>query len=227
MGPPPRARRRRRDAARAPAHRPQRPGAERLAAAARELAASAGNALGHAIEGAVTALATPVPTLAARDAARRLALALPPARRARPRRACARRAAVGLRDRRELVRPAPRDEPDARARGGRRPRPGERGDAAGDERARCGARLPDGVAAIDAVVGEPVEDVARRFAELAGASRLRDIGVAEDALSACAQAAAGRVRAGADAARLPAPRSSRSSTAQPGERRPRTSSRAW
>ena len=42
-----------------------------------ELAASAANALGHAIEGCATALASPVPTLAARDAARRLALALP------------------------------------------------------------------------------------------------------------------------------------------------------
>ena len=34
-----------------------------------DLAASAANALGHAVDGAVTALATPVPTLAARDAA--------------------------------------------------------------------------------------------------------------------------------------------------------------
>ena len=49
-----------------------------------ELAASAGNALGHAVDGAVTAMATPVPTLAARDAARRLSLALPRGRQARP-----------------------------------------------------------------------------------------------------------------------------------------------
>ena len=42
-----------------------------------ELAASAANALGHAVEGCATALASPVPTLAAQDAARRLAGALP------------------------------------------------------------------------------------------------------------------------------------------------------
>ncbi len=53
-------------------------------------------------------------------------------------------------------------------------------------------RLPDAVAAIDAVVGEPVEAVARRFAERAGALRLRDIGVPEELLAVCAQAASER-----------------------------------
>jgi alcohol dehydrogenase class IV len=40
-----------------------------------ELAASAGNSLGHAIEAPLTTLATPVPTLAAREAARLTAAA--------------------------------------------------------------------------------------------------------------------------------------------------------
>ncbi len=162
-----------------------------------ELAASAGNALGHAIEGAVTALATPVPTLAGRDAARRLALALPPA--GEPDRDGLALGALlsgyaidanwyGLHHvmSQTLVR--------------------EAGAAHGPANAAMlpvtsGAlrrRLPDGVAAVDAVVGEPVEQVARRFAELAGASRLRDIGVAED-VAACVRGGGSRPRgAGAD-----------------------------
>lgn len=156
-----------------------------------QLAASAGNALGHAIEGAVTALATPVPTLAARDAARRLSIALPPA---------------GEPDRDELALGALLSGYgiDANWYGLHHVMSQtlvrEAGVAHGPANAAMlpvtsGAlrrRLPDGVRAVDAVVGEPVEDVARRFADLAGASRLRDIGVAEDVLRACAEAAAGR-----------------------------------
>ena len=89
-----------------------------------ELAASALNALGHAIEGPCTPLANPVATLAAHDgraAARALAR-----RRARPRRPRARRAARRLRDRLDRLRAAPRALADARAVGGRRPRAGQR-----------------------------------------------------------------------------------------------------
>ena len=50
--------------------------------------------------------------------------------RARPRRARPRRAAVGLRDRLAGLRAAPHPQPDARAPRRRRPRPGQRGDAA-------------------------------------------------------------------------------------------------
>ena len=54
------------------------------------------------------------------------------------------------------------------------------------------SRRGEQIAALEAVLGEPVDVVARRFAELAGASRLRDIGVPEDVLPACAQAASTR-----------------------------------
>jgi alcohol dehydrogenase class IV len=156
-----------------------------------ELAASAANALGHAIEGAVTALATPVPTLAARDAARRLARALP---------------ASGRPDRDELALGALLSgyAIDANWYGLHHVMSQtlvrEAGAVHGPANAAMltvtsGAlrkRLPEGVAAIDDVVGEPVEEVARRFAGLAGAGRLRDIGVPEDVLAACAQAASER-----------------------------------
>jgi hypothetical protein len=72
---------------------------------AAELAASAANALGHAIEGPLTPRASPVPVLAAREAARLLAheddrdaLALG-------------RAPGGLRHRLHGLRPAPRARP--------------------------------------------------------------------------------------------------------------------
>ncbi len=156
-----------------------------------ELAASAGNALGHAIEGAVTALATPVPTLAARDAARRLALALP---------------ATGEPDRDQLALGALLSgyAIDANWYGLHHVMSQTLVREAGAGHGPANAamlpvtsaalrrRLPDAVAAIDAVAGEPVEQIARRFAELAGAARLRDIGIAENVLNGCAQAASER-----------------------------------
>jgi alcohol dehydrogenase class IV len=53
-------------------------------------------------------------------------------------------------------------------------------------------RAPQALAALDDAAGMPVEDLARRLAVLAEAERLRDIGVAEDALPGLARAAAGR-----------------------------------
>ena len=83
-----------------------------------ELAASALNALGHAVEGPCTPLANPVATLAAHDGARLLARSL----REQPDRdgARARRAAGRLRDRLDRLRAAPRALADARAARGRR-----------------------------------------------------------------------------------------------------------
>jgi alcohol dehydrogenase class IV len=53
-------------------------------------------------------------------------------------------------------------------------------------------RRPQQIAAVEESLGEPVDTVARRFAERAGASRLRDIGVTEDQLLRCAEAAVQR-----------------------------------
>ncbi len=156
-----------------------------------ELAASAANALGHAVEGAVTAMATPVPTLAARDAARRLAAALPehgePDRDELALGALLSGYAIdanwyGLHHvmSQTLVREAGAGHGPANAA------------ILPVSAAALRRRSPDALAALDAAIGEPVEGVARRFAAMAGAARLRDIGVAEAALEACAQAASQR-----------------------------------
>jgi alcohol dehydrogenase class IV len=136
-------------------------------------------------------MATPVPTLAARDAARRLAAALPttgdPDRDGLALGALLSGYAIdanwyGLHHvmSQTLVREAGAGHGPANAA------------MLPVTSAALRRRLPDGIAAIDAVLAEPVEAVARRFADLAGASRLRDIGVPEEALAACAQAAADR-----------------------------------
>lgn len=156
-----------------------------------ELAASAANALGHAIEGCATALASPVPTLAAQDAARRLALALP---------------ADGEPDRDQLALGALLSgyAIDANWYGLHHVMSQtlvrEAGAAHGPANAAMlpvtsaalRARMPGPIGAIEELVGEPVDVLARRFAQRAGASRLRDIGVAEEVLPACAQAASTR-----------------------------------
>ena len=102
-------------------------------------AASALNALGHAVEGPCTPLANPVATLAAHDGARLLARSL----RDAPDRdgARARRAAGRLRDRLDRLRAAPRALADARAARRRRPRPGQRRAALPHDR-RAGLALP-------------------------------------------------------------------------------------
>ncbi len=156
-----------------------------------ELAASAANALGHAVEGCATALASPVPTLAARDAARRLALALPEA--GEPDRDQLALGALlsgyaidanwyGLHHvmSQTLVREAGAGHGPANAA------------MLPVTSAALRTRMPEPIGAIEDLLGEPVDAVARRFAAIAGASRLRDIGVAEDALAACAQAASER-----------------------------------
>ena len=156
-----------------------------------ELAASAANALGHAIEGCATALASPVPTLAAQDAARRLAAALP---------------AEGEPDRDQLALGALLSgyAIDANWYGLHHVMSQTLVREAGAGHGPANAamlpvtsaalrkRRTEQISALEAVVGEPVDELARRFAELAGAARLRDIGIAEDVLPACAQAASTR-----------------------------------
>ncbi len=156
-----------------------------------ELAASAANALGHAVEGCATALASPVPTLAAQDAARRLAGAL---------------RAGGEPDRDELALGALLSgyAIDANWYGLHHVMSQTLVREAGAGHGPANAamlpvtsaalrdRRTEQIGALEAILGEPVDVVARRFAELAGAARLRDIGVPEDLLPACAQAASQR-----------------------------------
>lgn len=156
-----------------------------------DLAASAGNALAHAVEGAATTLASPVPVLAARDAARRLARGLP---------------VSGDPDRDELALGALLSgyTIDSTWYGLHHVMAQTlvRTGGAGHGRANAALlpvtsaalrrRNPDALAALDEAIDEPVEDVARRFAALAGVPRLRDARLEESVLEACADAAAGR-----------------------------------
>ncbi|MCU0312543.1 MAG: iron-containing alcohol dehydrogenase [Solirubrobacteraceae bacterium] len=155
------------------------------------LSASAANALGHAIEGAVTALASPVPTLAAIDAARRLAAALPaegePDRDGLALGALLSGYAIdanwyGLHHvmSQTLVREAGAGHGPANAA------------LLPTTTAALRRRLPHALERLDAALGEPAEAVARRFAERAGVPRLRDLGLDESVLDACAEAAAAR-----------------------------------
>lgn len=156
-----------------------------------ELAASAANALAHAIEGACTSLATPVPTLAALRGARLLAEGLPAGRSPDPDRLALGALMSGYAIdanwygihhvmSQTLVRLA--------------------GAAHGPANAAMlpvtvvalRERRPEQMAAVDEALGEPAEAVAGRFALLAGAGSLGAIGVGEDRLEACAQAAAQR-----------------------------------
>lgn len=156
-----------------------------------ELAASAANSLGHAIEAAATALATPVPTLAARDAARRLAAALPeegePDRDELALGALLSGYAIdanwyGLHHvmSQTLVREAGAGHGPANAA------------MLPVTSAALRKRRPDQIATVEQALGEAVDAVATRFARRAGAFRLRDIGVTEDDLARCAQAASER-----------------------------------
>ena len=156
-----------------------------------ELAASAANALGHAVEGTTTTLASPVPTLAARDAARRLAAGLP---------------AEGAIDGDQLALGALLSgyAIDASWYGLHHVLSQTLVRLAGLGHGPANAamlpvttpalrrRAPEALASLDDTVGEPLEQVAQRFAARAGASRLRDLGADEAALEACADEAAGR-----------------------------------
>ena len=154
-----------------------------------DLAASALNALGHAVEGPCTPLANPVATLAAHDGARLLARSL----REQPDREALALGALlagyvidstgyGLHHvlSQTLVRLA--------------------GASHGQANAvllchTIGAlawRFPQRIEALGIALEDDPSDVAARMCRLAGATRLRDIGVEREALAECAEAAAER-----------------------------------
>ena len=154
-----------------------------------ELAASALNALSHAVEGPCTPLANPVATLAAHDGARLLARSL----REQPDREALALGALlagyvidstgyGLHHvlSQTLVRLA--------------------GASHGQANAvllchTIGAlawRFPQRIEALGIALEDDPSDVAARMCRLAGATRLRDIGVEREALAECAEAAAER-----------------------------------
>jgi alcohol dehydrogenase class IV len=156
-----------------------------------ELAASAANSLAHAIEGPLTVQASPVPALAGREAIRLTAAAYE--RPEQPDRDALALAALlsgytidatgyGLHHvlSQTLVRLAGAGHGAANAA------------MLPHTSAALRRRFPDAVAAHDAAAGRPVEALAAELAGLAGAARLRDIGVAEDRLDTCAEAAAQR-----------------------------------
>jgi alcohol dehydrogenase class IV len=160
-----------------------------------ELAASAANALAHAVEGPTTVLASPVPTLAGRESARLIARAYasddaPVDDAARDMLALGALLSgyaidgnwYGLHHvlSQTLVRVGGAGHGQANAVmlqvtvGALR------------------ARRPDAVDALEQAAGADADALAQRLARLAGASRIRDIGVPEDRLDACADAAAQR-----------------------------------
>jgi alcohol dehydrogenase class IV len=154
-----------------------------------ELAASALNALGHAVEGPCTPLANPVATLAAHDGARLLARSLgeTPDREGLALGALLAGYVIdstgyGLHHvlAQTLVRLG--------------------GASHGEANAvllchTLGAlawRFPERIDALGVALDGDPADVAARMCELTGATRLRDIGVGQDVLAECAEAAAER-----------------------------------
>jgi alcohol dehydrogenase class IV len=155
-----------------------------------ELAASALNALGHAVEAPCTAAANPVATLAAHEAARLLVGAFAGAGPDRDALALGALLAGYALDStgyglhhvmaQTLV----------------------RGGLAGHGQANAvllphtiralARRCPEQHAALAAALGEDPAGAAERLCALTGATRLRDLGVAGDALEACVEAAAAR-----------------------------------
>jgi alcohol dehydrogenase class IV len=147
-----------------------------------DLAASAANALSHAIEGPLTPRASPVPILTAREAARLLALE-------DDRDALALGALLagcvidstgyGLHHvlSQSLARFAGVWHGHANAA------------VLPHTTAAVRRRAPEALAALDAAAGIEMEALARRFAQRAGAQQLRDLGVSEEALERCVSAA--------------------------------------
>ncbi len=156
-----------------------------------QLAASAANALGHAIESAVTGVASPVPTLAALRAVTLLAQALPadgePDRDALALAALLSGYAIdanwyGLHHvmSQTLVRETGVSHGNANAA------------MLPTTSAALRQRRGDVIAAVDEAAGIPVEQLAARFAQLAQAPSLQAIGVDQALLPRCAQLASGR-----------------------------------
>jgi alcohol dehydrogenase class IV len=157
-----------------------------------ELAASAANSLAHAVEAPLTTLASPVPTLAAVEAARLTAYAYHGDVDAPDRDALALAALLsgyaidgawyGLSHvcSQTLVRVGGAEHGQANAV------------VLPHTAAALRRRMPDGYTALDRACGERVEALAGRLAARAHASRIRDLGVEEARLEDCADAAASR-----------------------------------
>lgn len=160
-----------------------------------DLAASAANSLAHAVEGPLTVSASPVPTLAAREAARLILHAF-----------SADDAPVGEAERDSLALGALLSgyAIDAAGYGLHHVmsqtlvRVGGAGHAPANAAllphtaAALRRRQRQELAALEAVMGGDVVELAVRLARRAGAERIRDLGVAEDRLDACVAAAAAR-----------------------------------
>ena len=143
-----------------------------------DLAASAANALGHAIEGTLTPRASPVPVLAAREAARLLAH-------------------EDDRDALALGALLAGYVIDSTGYGLHHVLAQTLARYAGVWHGHANAamlphttvalreRVPDALAALDAAAGVEMEALARRLAHHAGAQQLQDLGVDEDALETC------------------------------------------
>jgi alcohol dehydrogenase class IV len=143
-----------------------------------ELAASAANALGHAIEGPLTPRASPVPVLAAREAARLLAQ-------------------EDDRDALALGALLAGYVIDSTGYGLHHVLSQALARFAGVWHGRANAamlphttvalrrRAPEALAALDASAGVEMEALARRLAHHAGAQQLQNLGVTEDALETC------------------------------------------
>jgi alcohol dehydrogenase class IV len=150
-----------------------------------DLAASAANALGHAVEAPVTPQASPVPVLAAREAARLLArdddrdalalgallsgYALDPT-------------GVGLHH--VLSQTLARFAGVWHGHANAAMLPHTTG--------ALRRRAPEELAALDAAAGVEIEALARRLAQRAGAQQLQDLGVTEEALETCVREALSR-----------------------------------
>ena len=141
-----------------------------------ELAASALNALGHAIEGPCTVAANPVATLAAHDAARRLVGAFAGPEPDRDELALGALLAGYTIDSHRL-RPAPRARADARARGARRATGRRTRSCCRTRPRRSRAASPSATPPSPRVLGEPPAAAAARLCARTGATRLRDLGV--------------------------------------------------
>jgi alcohol dehydrogenase class IV len=160
-----------------------------------ELAASAANALGHAVEGSVTTMASPVPSLAAREAARLIHTAFGDDA-----------ADIGEAGRDALALGALLSGyaidaswyglhhvlSQTLVRLGGAAHGGANAALLPHTIGALRSRRREELAAIDAVAGGDVAALARRLASRAGAARIRDLGVPEERLEACADAAATR-----------------------------------
>lgn len=155
------------------------------------LAASAANALGHAIEAACTSLATPVPTMAALRAAALLSEGLPDSGEPEIDRLALGALLSGYAIdanwygihhvmSQTLVRLAGAGHGQANAA------------MLPVTVAALRERRPEQMARVDEALGGSAEEVAARFARRADSTSLQEIGVAGEALAPCAQAASGR-----------------------------------